>query len=360
MRQQDIEYLKKEGLPVYIWGGGDVAGRQKTALERNGIPCAGFVIDDVKPNAAETVSKEELILSGKKYALIRGFLGAFYPSEEELLQQWPNCQRVLMISDMYEPDTVGPMSQSFYNQHQADFMRVRSDLADQLSRDSFDAFLSAKLTLTSERIAPFVVKKQYFFPDAPWTYDEKDVLLDCGAFNGDSIMDFVALRGAAYKKIIACEPDEQNYKDLLENMKANGIHDVEAHLCGLYREKTTLRFTSSGDMESYFDENGDIELPVDSIDNLSGGQDTSIIKMDIEGSEMDALRGAVNTIKRCRPILMISAYHKKEDLYTIYDFIKQTVDGYKFFFRCHKPIALDAVMYAVPEERCVGGVSFTC
>lgn len=96
---------------------------------------------------------------------------------------------------------------------------------------------------------------------------------------------------------------------------------------------------------------GEEEIVVDTIDNIAGEWDVSIIKMDIEGSEIDALNGAIDTIQRCRPILMISAYHKKDDILKIFDFVNKNAEGYEFFFRCHKPIAIDAVLYAVPKER---------
>ena len=84
MRQQDIEYLKKEGLPVYIWGGGDVAGRQKTALERNGIffhPDRIFTnsevgeskhsrkIYDMASQSMGSSSEETLVIEDSLYAL---------------------------------------------------------------------------------------------------------------------------------------------------------------------------------------------------------------------------------------------------------------------------------------------------
>ena len=77
----------------------------------------------------------------------------------------------------------------------------------------------------------------------------------------------------------------------------------------------------------------------------------SIIKMDIEGSELDALKGGIRTIKENEPILMISAYHKRNDLFVLTDFIRNLSDDYVFFLRAHKPLPIDIVLYAIPKDR---------
>lgn len=72
-----------------------------------------------------------------------------------------------------------------------------------------------------------------------------------------------------------------------------------------------------------------------------------IIKMDIEGAEYDALIGAKNTILRDKPILMISAYHKPEDLFVLPEFINSLDCGYDIYFRDRA----DFVLFAIPTAR---------
>jgi hypothetical protein len=57
------------------------------------------------------------------------------------------------------------------------------------------------------------------------------------------------------------------------------------------------------------------------------------IKMDIEGSEMEALKGAASTIKNRKPCLAISVYHKPEGIVTIPAFLQNLVPEYKFYLR---------------------------
>ena len=258
---------------------------------------------------------------------------------------------MLTISDVYEPDFAEEMNATYYEENRQRFETVRSMLKDDLSRKIFDAFITAKTRHRNKELLPFVIPKQYFFEEHPWNYSDEDILVDCGAFDGDSIRDFIGLRGNKYKEIIAFEPDEKNYEKLKKWIDSSGIQNVLPIQAGVYKEKNVLTFNSSGDMESFFSEDGDIKIPVESIDDVCRGKKVTIIKMDIEGSELDALKGGANIIRENEPILMISAYHKKDDLLVLADFIRNLSNNYVFFLRAHKPLPIDVVLYAVPRER---------
>jgi hypothetical protein len=70
-----------------------------------------------------------------------------------------------------------------------------------------------------------------------------------------------------------------------------------------------------------------------------------LIKMDIEGSEPEALIGATETIKTHRPVLAISAYRKREHLISLMSIISQILPSYKFGFAQHSPVVWEAVLY---------------
>ena len=72
-----------------------------------------------------------------------------------------------------------------------------------------------------------------------------------------------------------------------------------------------------------------------------------MIKMDIEGAELDALYGAKNTIRKYKPLLAICVYHKREDMLTIPQYIKSIVPEYRFFLRAYEKTATELVLYAV-------------
>ena len=93
-------------------------------------------------------------------------------------------------------------------------------------------------------------------------------------------------------------------------------------------------------------EPGVVSVKVNSIDNVCAEDKVTFIKMDIEGSEIEALKGAVNVIKRDKPRLAICIYHKPEHLYEIPFLVKETVPEYKLYIRHHCDNCADTVLYA--------------
>ena len=75
------------------------------------------------------------------------------------------------------------------------------------------------------------------------------------------------------------------------------------------------------------------------------------IKMDIEGYELDALNGSKEIIRKFKPKLAISAYHKFDDFWNISNLIKEILPEYQLFFRHHYPLRGESVIYAITEEE---------
>lgn len=153
--------------------------------------------------------------------------------------------------------------------------------------------------------------------------------------------------GGGYKKIYVWDPDEVNLKQLRKNIRK--YDNVVCIPCGMWSKQDELRFNSTGGGDSSITEDNAADLQtikVDSIDNVCAGDKVTFIKMDIEGSEQEALRGAVNVIRRDKPRLAICVYHKFEDLYEIPFWIKQTVPEYKIYMRHHSDEVAETVVYA--------------
>lgn len=89
------------------------------------------------------------------------------------------------------------------------------------------------------------------------------------------------------------------------------------------------------------------------LDSLLDGGEATFIKMDIEGSEMEALKGAADTIRNHHPFLAICVYHRPDHILDIPLFIRGLHPGYRFRLRHYgspNPMA-ETVVYAIPEER---------
>ncbi len=122
---------------------------------------------------------------------------------------------------------------------------------------------------------------------------------------------------------------------------------------GASNDVKTLYFDSKNGMSARPSEIGDIKVNCDSIDHIcdkNAYERIDFIKMDIEGSEYDALNGAENVIKKWHPLLAICVYHKEDDFYKIPNLILKLYSGYRIYFRQYELSDEETVCYAIPQE----------
>lgn len=179
-----------------------------------------------------------------------------------------------------------------------------------------------------------------------------DTLIDCGAYDGDTVHDFVTVF-PNYKRIIAIEPDPLNYEKLSCRKERENIRDLFIVRKGVGACNGCVHFQVNGSSNSYQAESGNSEIQITTLDAF--GDDTIgtvMLKMDIEGAELDALHGAQNLIKEQTPVLAICVYHKEEDLIEIPQFINKTVgnDVYDYFLGFHGLDLAELVFYAIPKR----------
>ncbi len=193
---------------------------------------------------------------------------------------------------------------------------------------------------------PVLSDRQYF--ESNIILPNKDeVFVDAGSFDCTSSLMFRKWCNNKYDKIYAFEPDPSNYltcKTVIEN---SNIENIELFNVGLWSKKDVLYFNAEGHSGSSVVENGSYRITVVSLDEILNGKRVSFIKMDVEGSEMEALKGAKNTIITYRPKLAISVYHKPEDILQIPLYLQSLVPNYKFYIRHYSNYTIETVLYAI-------------
>ena len=235
----------------------------------------------------------------------------------------------------------------FYSMHMKEFEEVESILEDDLSIRTYKAVIHYRCSGKREELLKCFVKPQYFQKDI-FTVFAGDTFIDGGAFIGDVTEQVLRCVGG-YSRIYAWEPDRKNIEIL--NKIIENHPNVKNIPYALWSEKTTLYFSEEGTAGSKVVANHEstvktISLEANSIDNVHVEDKVSFIKMDIEGAEMYALKGAEHTIMRDRPNLAICIYHSFEDLYRIPLYIKSLVPEYKIYIRHHSDRSIETVVYA--------------
>lgn len=186
---------------------------------------------------------------------------------------------------------------------------------------------------------------QYFDKLLKWEADE--VFVDAGCLDCETSFEF-AKRCSNYQKIIAFEPDERNFKVCEEIARSSFNQRMEVYNWGLWDKEENLYFKSSFTTSTISDE-GDYKIQVNKLDNVVNGERVSFIKMDIEGAELNALKGAEQTIRKWKPKLAICIYHKLDDIIDIPLYIHSLDLGYKFYIRHYTNSDEETVLYAVCE-----------
>lgn len=176
-------------------------------------------------------------------------------------------------------------------------------------------------------------------------HDDQEVFLDVGSFDGKTAEYFRDWAGNRYKKIYCFEPDPENQEKIRARLfdKENVVIVPK----GAWNCETQLHFFANGRESSYLDDQGESVISVDSIDHIVAEDRPTFIKLDVEGAELAALQGAKDTIRRHRPKIAVSIYHKPEDIFTLPDLLLTYHSDYRFYLRHYSLGAFDTVLYAI-------------
>lgn len=175
-----------------------------------------------------------------------------------------------------------------------------------------------------------------------------DTVLDIGACYGDTslwFLKYIGDKGMVY----AFEPINENYKKLLENIRINEVNNIIPFNIAIDERETTVSFLNKGG-GSFLVDKGNLDTKTTTIDKFINDNKVShvdFIKMDIEGAELGALNGSINTIKQFKPKLAICIYHKIDDFIIIPAMIKHLNKNYKFYLRHNSMGIDDTILYVV-------------
>ena len=221
----------------------------------------------------------------------------------------------------------------FLKENSEKFEKMYQSLEDYRSKKIFYAILNNWYNYDFINLEQVMEKcfSHYFDLDIIPSCQE-EVFVDLGAFNGDTVEDFIKIYGDNYKKIYAYEMTEQSMRELKERVKnyPRIIYEQKAvsDEVGMGSIKIHEISTSSNQLE--LEEIGEIE--VTSLDD-DINEKITMIKMDIEGSELKALKGAENHIIKDRPKLLLSVYHGYEELLTLWEYLEKLDLSYHYYLR---------------------------
>lgn len=188
--------------------------------------------------------------------------------------------------------------------------------------------------------------------------------VDCGAFDGDTLREWVEARDPAIPlerlRYHAFEPDPDNFAKLRAVAAAlpGGLAGrVVLHAAAVGNVAGKIGLVQGGDGTGVYAgvEAGPVTA-IERLDEALAGEEVGVVKMDVEGYEPQALEGARAILERQRPALLISVYHRPEHLWKIPLWIHDLGLGYRVRLRHHSDTSSETVCYAVAP----GGGEGTC
>lgn len=327
------EKLKKTKKPILLYGMGDGAEKIGKELRRRDIPVAGIFASE-----GFTRGQEFMGYPVTDYRTARERYGpmvvlvCFGTHRPEVMAQ---IERLAAEQELYAPDVPVAGKTLFTREyaaaHRTELEQVYRLLADEPSRKVLENVMAYKLSGRIDRLRacesdPAEAWENILCPGCEEHY------MDLGAYTGDTIEEFIRYAGA-WRRITALEPDPVTFAKLERNTA--GLHDCILYRLGAYSRYAQLPFAGGAGRGSHLAAGGTM-TDLDSVDNILCGQAVSLIKMDVEGMEAEAIAGMAKTLRRHRPKLLISAYHRSEDLWRLPLEILAIQPEYKVYLR-HYP-----------------------
>jgi FkbM family methyltransferase len=253
---------------------------------------------------------------------------------------------------LYAPDVPvigsGLFTYEYCMEHLQELNTVFRSLADDESRRVYLNIIQFKISgclhyLDAVTTESGAVYRQILRPT------RNESFVDLGAYNGDTIRELLEYTNQKYYTIHAVEPDKKNFKKLVRYVETQEMKNVSLFQCAAWCKDGELPFSSKSGRQSVLSPAGD-SITARSVDSLLGGQPVTLLKMDVEGFEREALWGASKTIHHYAPKLAVAMYHRNEDIFELPLLVKKLNPDYQLYVR-HKLYipAWETNLYAVAE-----------
>jgi FkbM family methyltransferase len=218
---------------------------------------------------------------------------------------------------------------------------------DEESRALYKAILEFRCT-GDYTLLPSPEKGRAYFDSGLPIWETPMRFIDCGSFDGDTLKALQKSYGKV-DMVAAFEPDPENFKSLSRLVKTVGPQFADQtflYPCGVWSQTTQLRFAAGAANGSHISPSGEILVQCTSLDEALPDFCPTLIKMDIEGAEYQALLGAREVILAHRPGLAVCLYHRPEHLWQIPLLAREWLPHYRFYLRAYYYAGFELVMYA--------------
>ena len=324
-------YLKKQNKPIVIYGMGNGADAIIDKLSSVGVEVAGIFASDEFVRGQNfrghtVLTYDDIKAKFKNFIILTAF-GSSLPSVKDRILKLASEQELYIADAPVYGKTF--FDDSFVSAHKNQLLEVYESLSDTRSREVFENVVRFKLSGKPEFLFAAEDDEINTIKTLLPLFDNATIY-DLGAFNGDTAEKFSTI-WKNYGKIVAVEPSEHNYNRLVVNTKQ--LRNIEYVNAAIGYLNGNMFFGNEGGRNQSLHAGSKTTrcITIDSLCQRFGKPD--FIKFDIEGEELNGIIGGEETIKKYKPALMISAYHRSEDIITIAKKVLSLRDDYRLYFR---------------------------
>ena len=338
------EYLGNTKKKIVLYGMGDGAEKIKSVLDDKQIPVAEFMASDefVRGHSFLGYRVRRLSEIEEQYGDDFIVLTCFGSQIPEVME---HIYGISSRHELYAPCVPvaggGLFDLAYAKEHSGELQKVYKLLADDKSKKVFENVirykLSGKIELLRDVETPSAEK--YFLLEI----GTEEIYVDLGAYNGDTLVEFLNETSMQFSKLYAMEPDIKNFRRMKRTLYMIGSALMECYNCGAWDEDTTVTFNLRGgrsgkavsDKDKVLNPARFREVKMMKTDTMLRGAPATYIKFDVEGSESKAVEGARNTIESFKPKLNVALYHRNEDMFALPLMVNEMNRKYRLFMRHH-------------------------
>jgi len=348
--------LIMSGREVVIYGAGKMGRLFKTNLIKRGIKVLAFVDSNPKfwgkdIDGIKIISPRRLKKYSDKPVLIASLIYETEIYEKLRHMQLPFVYPLCFLNYLYPDIFISAeywqkFNSLFSPKNQADIFKISEFWSDEESKRVFFNLIKFRFCFDKKLIKTIKSNSHQYFEPNILSLTKKEVFLDCGAYNGDTLVQFYQEVSGKFKKIYSFEPDQGNFRKLCQTVRKINTAKIIPVNKAVYSTNGKIGFRQTSDVDARIDNKGDVISTVTLDDFLKPKEKATFIKMDIEGAETEALLGAKDVLAQNKPKLAISVYHKDSDLWEIPLLIKRLNKNYRLYLRHYTNEIIDTVCYA--------------
>lgn len=346
--RREMEIIKEQaagGKKIILFGAGNCGHIVYRFLTKEGVEITAFCDNRLAGSIDEEtniriIGPEELTADTKRFFIVITVADkpVYQKIYEQLMESGFDGNQCLFMENYIERIPI-----EFLVKNREKYKEAFELLADEMSREIYIERIKRVFLLSDISHIMALATEQYF--DEKVELTEQEVFVDCGAYIGDTAMEFIQRVKGKYRQIYMFEAESSKFGQIHENLIGNRY---KLYPYGVWSDNRELCFDANGSSASKVSDDGKgIQVEVVALDNVEFEEIPTFIKMDIEGAEKEALLGAKNMISKYHPKLAICVYHRWEDLFELPLLIKEISPSYKLYIRHYSDHFAETVCYAI-------------